>query len=145
MLSEMKGTDSIVRGVVIYDLPFIADDRGHLTVVEFERSIPFKPMRYFATFGVPKTQARGDHAHRKCEQFFVCISGSCSLMVDDGEHREILLLDRPTLGVHVSSMVWAKEYEYSENATLLVFASHHHDPLGYIRSYDEFLQLVSSE
>lgn len=61
------------------------------------------------------------------------------LAVDDGERRCEMLLDGPTVGVHVPPMVWATQYRYDEDATLLVFASHPYDPGDYIRDYAQFL------
>lgn len=135
-------TDSKVRGVRAFDLPFIADPRGNLTVGEFGRELPFVPKRYFITFDVPSFHLRGEHAHRECEQFLICVRGSCALVVDDGTNREEFLLDRPTIGVHVPPMVWATEYKHSPDSTLLVFASHHYDPADYIRDYSQFLGAV---
>lgn len=131
--------ESKVRGVRSYHLPFISDPRGNLTVGEFERTLPFTPKRYFITFDVPSAKLRGEHAHRKCEQFLVCVRGSCAVVVDDGTHREEFLLDRPTFGVYVPAMIWATEYKHSPDSTLMVFSSEYYDPDDYIRDYDEFL------
>lgn len=131
--------ESKVSGVRAYHLPFISDPRGNLTVGEFERTLPFSPKRYFITFDVPSAKLRGEHAHKKCEQFLVCVRGSCAVVVDDGTHREEFLLDRPSFGVHVPSMTWATEYKHSPDSTLMVFASEYYDPEDYIRDYQEFL------
>ena len=132
--------ESKVRGVGIYELPLIRDPRGNLTVGEFERTLPFVPKRYFITFDVPSVDLRGEHAHRTCHQFLLCVRGSCAVVVDDGLHREEFLLDRPTFGVHVPPMVWATEYKHSQDSRLLVFASEHYDPADYIRDYQIFLK-----
>lgn len=137
--SQSHIIESKVRGVRAYDLPFISDPRGNLTVGEFERTLPFIPKRYFITFDVPNAKLRGEHAHRQCEQFLVCVRGSCAVVVDDGTHREEFLLDRPTFGVHVPAMIWATEYKHSPDSTLMVFASDYYDPEDYIRDYQEFL------
>jgi dTDP-4-dehydrorhamnose 3,5-epimerase-like enzyme/carbonic anhydrase/acetyltransferase-like protein (isoleucine patch superfamily) len=135
---------SCVRGVQVVDLPFISDPRGNLTVGEFERTVPFQPKRYFITFDVPNARMRGEHAHRECEQFLVCVRGSCAVVVDDGQQREEVLLDRPTRGIYVPPMVWATEYKHSSDSTLMVFASHFYDPDDYIRDYSEFIRMVGS-
>ncbi|TLD70502.1 isomerase [Phragmitibacter flavus] len=132
-------TESRVRGVLFYQMPFIGDPRGNLTVGEFGTQLPFVPKRYFMTFKVPSAKVRGEHAHRQCSQFLVCVHGSCSVMVDDGLRREEFLLDRPTSGVLVPPMTWAVEYKHSADSALMVFASEHYDPGDYIRSYEEFL------
>ena len=130
---------SKVKGVRVLQLPFVSDPRGNLTVGEFERSLPFLPKRYFVTFDIPNASIRGEHAHRECEQFLVCVRGSCAVVVDDGLQREEYILDRPNFGVYVPPMVWATEYKHSTDSTLLVFASHYYDPADYIRDYADFL------
>ena len=135
-------TDSRVRGVKAYDIPYVSDPRGNLTVGEFEKELPFTPKRYFLTFDVPSAKLRGEHAHKSCHQFLICVRGSCAVVVDDGVNREEFLLNRPTFGVHVPPMIWATEYKHSVDSTLLVFASEHYDPEDYIREYGVFLKAI---
>ena len=129
-----------VRGVSVVKLPLVVDLRGSLSFAETGQFLPFIPQRYFLVFDVPSREVRGEHAHRTCHQFLVCIKGSCSVMVDDGQHRAEVLLDRPNLGVHVPPMVWATEYKYSADAVLLVLASDVYKAEDYIRDYDLFLK-----
>ena len=129
-----------VRSVSVVKLPLVVDLRGSLSFAETGQFLPFIPQRYFLVFDVPSREVRGEHAHRTCHQFLVCIKGSCSVMVDDGQHRAEVLLDRPNLGVHVPPMVWATEYKYSADAVLLVLASDVYKAEDYIRDYDLFLK-----
>lgn len=133
---------SRVNGVTVHQMPRIVDIRGNLTVGEFERSIPFPAKRYFMVFDVPNAETRGEHAHKECHQFLICVRGSCALVADDGKERQEFLLDRPDIGVHLSPMVWGIQYRYSADALLLVFASHYYDTSDYIRSYSEFRNLA---
>ena len=129
-----------VRGVTLYKLPLISDLRGCLSFAEHENSMPFIPKRYFLVFDVPSKDVRGEHAHRECHQFLVCVKGSCSVVVDDGQNRAEFLLNRPNLGLHISPMVWATEYKYSQDAVLLVLASDVYKADDYIRDYETFLK-----
>lgn len=129
-----------VSGVFLQRSPIIGDHRGRLTVGEFGRQIPFKPLRYFLVFDVPGGQPRGQHAHKECHQFLVCVAGSCSAIFDDGETREEVRLDRSDLGLYMPPMTWGTQYDYSPDAVLLVFASHLYDPHDYIRDYEVFLK-----
>lgn len=131
-----------VRGVRLYDLPIVSDLRGNLTFAEHETSLPFVPKRYFLVFSVPSKDVRGEHAHRECHQFLVCVKGNCSVVVDDGQNRAEVLLNRPNLGIHIPPLVWATEYKYSEDAVLMVLASDVYKPEDYIRDYDTFLEVV---
>lgn len=131
-----------VRGVDLYHLPWIQDPRGDLTVGEFDRGFPFKPKRYFVVFGVSAGTLRGEHAHRACHQFLICARGSCSTMVDDGKKRREVILDNPSVGMHVPPMTWCAQYDYSADGALLVLASEHYDGDDYIRDYDAFLDAL---
>ncbi|MBK7042810.1 MAG: WxcM-like domain-containing protein [Rhodanobacteraceae bacterium] len=92
---------SRVNGVSLVSLPKVTDIRGSLTVGEFERSVPFPAKRYFIVFDVPSIETRGEHAHKACHQFLICVRGSVTVMADDGVHREQHLLDRPDRGIHL--------------------------------------------
>lgn len=140
MLSPIITAHNPVRGVMPCYLPAVSDGRGSLSAVEFEREVPFKPLRYFVTYGVPTAQERGQHAHRECAQFLVCVHGSCSLKVDDGENQQSFQLDHPTRGIYLPPMIWSTLYGHSADAILLVFASHHYDPDDYLRDYELFLE-----
>ncbi|MFD2232193.1 WxcM-like domain-containing protein [Phaeospirillum tilakii] len=135
--------ESGVGGVRLHNLPQFRDSRGDLSVGEFERSVPFTPRRYFLVHGVPSRETRGQHAHRACHQFLICVAGSCNLLVDDGTNRREFVLGRPSLGVHLPPMVWGTLYNYSRDAVLLVFASDFYDPADYIRDYGDFLALAA--
>ena len=131
---------SAIRGVATYEMPLFRDPRGNLTVGEFERTLPFIPKRFFMSLDVPSFDLRGEHAHRTCHQFLLCVYGSCAVVVDDGVNREEFFLDRPTFGIHIPPMVWATEYKHSADSRLLVLASEYYDPTEYIRDYRAFLR-----
>lgn len=130
---------SKVAGVSLVALPRMTDIRGSLTVGEFQRSVPFEVKRYFIVFDVPSAETRGEHAHRECHQFLICVRGTVSVVADDVKNREEFLLDRPDLGLHLPPMVWGVQYKYSSDAFLLVFTSHFYDEADYIRDYSQYL------
>ena len=142
------GTGAIttrVRGVTLHRLPRVLDLRGNLSVGEFGRSVPFAPKRYFLVFGVPNAEIRGEHAHRTCKQFLVCVNGSCSVVADDGRHREEFVLDDPAIALYLPPLTWGIQYKYSADAVLLVFASEFYDSAEYIRDYAEFRRLAEMQ
>ena len=131
----------LIRGAGLYELPRVSDERGHLSFAELGHSLPFAVVRYFLVFGVPSREIRGEHAHRRLDQFLVCVHGSCSVRLFDGDAGEEILLNRPDLGLHVPPMVWTTEYKYSADAVLLVLASDIYRENDYIRDVDEYLAL----
>jgi len=134
-----------VEGATYHELPKFRDSRGSLSVGEFSSAIPFSVARYFMVYDVPSSEIRGEHAHRQCHQFLIAAHGSVSVVVDDGERRDEILLDSPSKGLHLAPMTWGIQYKYSSDAVLLVFASHAYDPDDYIRDYDEFLQAIREQ
>lgn len=134
-----------IGGTTLYELPIVSDLRGNLSFAEYEQSLPFIPKRYFLVFDVPSKDVRGEHAHRECHQFLVCVKGSCSIVVDDGWNRAEVLLNRPNLGIHIPPLVWATQYRYSQDAVLMVLASDTYKAEDYIRDYDAFLQEVKQQ
>lgn len=131
-----------VGGVTLHRLKSVQDMRGDLSVGEFSRDIPFEPKRYFLVFNVPSEKTRGEHAHRVCHQFLICVKGSCAVVADDGSSRCEMLLDSPDKGVYLPPLTWGIQYKYSSDAVLLVFASHPYEADDYIRSYTDFLAIT---
>ncbi|WP_295827956.1 WxcM-like domain-containing protein [uncultured Microbacterium sp.] len=122
----------------------VSDIRGALLPIDLPGDLPFDPRRVFFVHGVPSKEVRGEHAHRQCEQFLVCLTGSVSCIVDDGTQRSVYVLDDPSLGLYMPKMTWGTQYDYSADAVLIVFASHPYDDADYIRDYEEFRELASS-
>ena len=106
---------------------------------EVPAELPFVPARYFTVFDVPSVELRGEHAHKRCEQFLMCLHGSCRILLDDGVQRCEVTLDRPDIGVYMPPLIWGTQYRYSADAVLLVFASHAYEASDYLRTYDEFI------
>ena len=50
-------------------------------------------------------------------------------------------LDAKGPALHLRSMVWASQHDFSADAVLVVLASRHFETDDYIRDYDTFLKL----
>jgi hypothetical protein len=129
-------------GATIVRLGEHEDMRGKLAALEMSDQLPFEVRRAFFVYDVPSQDVRGEHAHRECHQLLICLTGSVRVVADDGTNRSEVLLDRPSLGLHLEPMTWGIQYRYSPDARLMVLASHAYDSDDYIRSYEEFLALA---
>jgi UDP-2-acetamido-3-amino-2,3-dideoxy-glucuronate N-acetyltransferase len=123
-------------------LPEIIDLRGKLSFAEIGQYLPFTPERYFLVYDVPSKELRGEHAHKACHQFLICVRGTVTVITDSGRHKDQIELNQPRIGLHIPPLVWGIQFKYSQDAGLLVLASQKYDPADYIRNYDEFLQIV---
>ncbi len=118
----------------------LGDERGNLVVIEGDgMDIPFDIKRVFYIYGSDAEVIRGQHANRETEFLLVNVSGTSKVRIDNGSESKIILLDRPRMGLYLSSMVWKDMYDFSEDSVLLVLASRHYDASEYIRNYSDYL------
>jgi len=119
----------------------LGDERGNLVVIEGEgRDIPFDIKRVFYIYGSDGTVVRGQHANRETEFLLVNVSGTSKVRVDNGKESAVVELNKPRMGLYLSSMLWKDMYDFSEDSVLLVLASRHYDGKEYIRDYEEYVK-----
>lgn len=135
---------SKVRGVRVITLPHVDDLRGSLCYGEIGAELPFTPKRFFTVYDVPTKETRGEHAHKLIQEVFICVRGTCSVVVDDGEQRAEIEMNTPRCALYIPPMVWRVHYKYSSNALVVVLASEKYDAEDYIRDYNDFLRLCQS-
>ena len=85
---------------------------------------------------------RGFHAHKTLKQILICIHGSCKVLLDNGQEKKIVSLEKPYEGLYISHNMWREMYDFSPDAVLMVLASEYYDESDYIRDYDQFLNSV---
>lgn len=131
--------------IIKYAFQRHGDDRGQLVALEEMKDIPFEIKRVYYMYDTVESVRRGSHAHKSLEQILICIHGSCKILLDDGEEKEIVLLDKPYEGLYVSNVMWREMYDFSPDAVLMVLASEYYDEEDYIRNYDEFLKYIGKK
>lgn len=122
----------------IIKLPCFHDHRGSLAVAERQGALPFCIERAFWMYGVCAGRGRGGHAHRRDTQLLVAVSGSLSVILDDGETTTTYRLDNPAEGLLVPPGIWNILENFSTGAVCLVLVSGEYDEAEYIREYDDF-------
>lgn len=119
------------------------DERGNLVVAEGSGfDVPFDIRRVFYMYGSDPDIKRGNHANKYTQFVLINVSGSSKVLVDDGHKKEIIVLDKPRMGLYLGPMVWKEMYDFSPDSVLLVLASEHYIEGEYIRDYDEFIKAV---
>jgi dTDP-4-dehydrorhamnose 3,5-epimerase-like enzyme len=135
----------------VYDCSIIELDRHHsprkgdISVVENGLTVPFHTKRVYYLYDVPGGVERGGHAHKALEQLIVAVSGSFTVVLDDGKVKRSFVLNRPYMGLYVTPGIWRVLDDFSSGSVCLVLASEKYDPDDYIRDYDEFIQYKSEE
>lgn len=128
----------------IIELPKMSDPRGNLTFIEGNGHLPFDIKRVFYLYDVPGGEDRAAHANKRLQEFFVAVSGSFDVVVDDGTRQHRFFLNRSYYGLYVPGMIWRKLENFSSGSVCLVLASEPYDADDYHRNYDEFRLAVGA-
>ena len=83
----------------IVNMDIHGDSRGKLVSLEGLKNIPFEIKRMYYMFDTLPNESRGFHAHAKLEQVIIAMDGACRFVLDDGEERAEVLLNRPDVGL----------------------------------------------
>lgn len=135
---------SNIYDCVILPLNKIHNRAGNITIVEGAKNIKFKVKRIYYLYDIPSGEIRGGHAHKKLHQLVVAASGSFNVLLDDGQNKKIVTLNRPDYGLLVVPGIWRELFEFSSGAICLVMASHIYDESDYIRKYKSYLEFVNT-
>ena len=125
----------------IIELGKCSMEQGSISIIENSKEVPFDIARVFYLYDIPGGESRGAHAHIKCHQFLIAVSGSFEIVLDDGVVKRTVTLNRPYMGLHILPGIWAAEQGFSSGSICLVYTSEKYDESDYIRNYTDFLAL----
>jgi dTDP-4-dehydrorhamnose 3,5-epimerase-like enzyme len=125
----------------LIQLPKIEDPRGNLSFFESNNQIPFEIKRTYWIYDVPGGDTRGGHAFKEQHEFIVALSGSFEVVVNDGNKKQIFLLNRSYNGLYIPNKMWRQMKNFSTNSLALVVSSTDYDASDYIRDFQEFITL----
>ena len=128
----------IIEDVKVKDVRTIIEANGSLSFME----TPFDVKRIFYVYNVRVGDIRGFHAHKKCKQLLIAMSGTVTVTCDDGENRKSFNLTKSSQGLYIPPMIWSEQFYHTSEAVLLGLASHEFDESDYIRNYEEYKKQI---
>ena len=134
-----------VYDCVILPLGKIHNRAGNITIIEGQINIPFDVRRIYYLYDIPGGENRGGHAHKVLYQLIVAASGSFNVLLDDGQNKKVVTLNRPDFGLLVVPGIWRELFEFSSGSVCLVIASNNYDENDYYRVYPEFLNSINKK
>lgn len=117
----------------------IGDQDGYLIALESSKNVPFEIKRMFYIYDTKAGVTRGYHAHKKLRQVLICLTGSCSILLDNGHVRETVQLDNCQTGLLIEPHLWHEMNNFSPGTVLVSLTDAPYDEADYLRSYEEFL------
>ena len=129
-----------IDNIQVLSIRYISENRGELSVVQ-GNDIPYKFNRVFSV-KANNGEIRGNHAHKKCKQFMLCLNGKLEIICDDGISQKTFTLTRPNKGILIPDGIWATQKYLMKNTVLMVLCDLNYDENDYIRNYNNFIKYI---
>lgn len=130
--------------IEIIDIPKVEDYRGNLAIIEKD-VVPFEIKRVYYLYDVPSSAQRGGHAHIDQSEFLIALSGSFDVVLNDGNTKEKVTLNKPDKGLLIKTNVWRELDNFSSGAVCLVLNSDVFLEEDYIRNFDDFISYLNKK
>lgn len=124
----------------LISLPKMLDDRGNLSFIEEITHIPFEIKRTYWIYDVPGGEIRGGHSYKNNQELVVALSGSFTIVVNDGYKTEEFMLNRSYVGLYIPNGIWRHMENFSTNSCALVISSTIYDEDDYERNLANFIK-----
>ena len=111
---------------------------GKLMPINFDKKFPIKVKRIFIING-KKNKIRGEHAHKKCSQFFIPIQGKMTLIIETPNNKKSIILSRfSKTTALVPPKYWCSIKFLEKNSILMVACDKRYEPNDYLESFEEY-------
>ena len=130
-----------LQEIELQEIPKISDPegRGNLSIIEKD-FLPYKIKRVYYLYDVPSDSSRGGHAHKDLQQFLIALSGSFDVVLDEGNSRRTITLNRPNKGLLIPNGIWRELDNFSSGSISMVLSSDNFEENDYLRNYSDFIK-----
>ena len=108
-----------MKGCKLIPIKENAEADGTLFVMEHGREVPFPIERIFFVAGVKAGASRGDHATKTTKLILFPVSGSCTVVVDNGAEQESYTMKDPATGLLIEPMIWRSMRDFSPDCVMM--------------------------
>ena len=115
---------------------------GKIIAMSFDKKFPIKVKRSFFLYD-KKGKIRGDHAHKKCSQFFYPVLGNFELKIQTHKNsKKIFLKDILEKGLLVPPKNWVSVKFLTKNSALMVLCDEYYSAKDYIYNFNEYKEIL---
>jgi len=121
-----------------FKIKSFSSSTGRLIPFSFNKKIDINVKRIFFLYG-DKNKIRGDHAHKKCSQFFIPVLGKAILnVVTPNSGKKITLSHSSKISVLVPPKYWCRVKFLKKNSILMVACDKYYDFNDYLGTFKEY-------
>jgi len=111
---------------------------GKLIPVSFDKKFPFSIKRIFFLYGIKK-KIRGDHAHKKCSQLFMPITGKMILNIKTPYSEKRFIIGKDSkYAILVPPKYWCSVKFIKKKSILMVMNDRYYEFNDYLETFDEY-------
>jgi|TARA_B100000929_G_scaffold289859_1_gene281716 dTDP-4-dehydrorhamnose 3,5-epimerase-like enzyme len=111
---------------------------GKLVPISFNKKFPFSIKRIFFLHG-SKNKIRGDHAHKKCSQLFMVVSGKVILNIKTSySEKNIPITENSKYAILVPPKYWCSVKFIKKKSILTVMTDRYYEYKDYIETFSEY-------
>ena len=111
---------------------------GKLISLSFNKKFPIRVKRVFFLYG-KKNKIRGNHAHKKCSQFFFPLFGKIILDVKTPNTKKSILLDHSLkVAVLIPPKYWCSVKFVKKNSILMIACDQYYNANDYLKNFNDY-------
>jgi dTDP-4-dehydrorhamnose 3,5-epimerase-like enzyme len=134
-----------MRNIKKINLKSFYSSSGKLTPITFNKNFPFKIKRIFFLHG-KINKVRGDHAHKKCTQLFMPISGKMVLEISTPNlTKKISINANSKFAILVPPKYWCSIKFLKKNSILMVMNDREYEFNDYIETFNEYKKYLNKK
>ena len=142
-LNEIRNEISNIQNEKSFEI--FKNKSGYLMPFSLNKNIPIKTKRVFVING-NKNFVRADHAHFKCSQYFVVLSGSVEIEHENVNGKSLTKLNSNSKrGLLLKPKTWCKVKFKLKNSIIMVFCDREYEYSDYIENYEHFKKIIKKK
>ena len=111
---------------------------GKLIPISFNKKFPFSIKRIFFLYGKEK-KIRGDHAHKKCSQLFMAVSGKMILNIKSPYSKRTFSIGKSSkYAILVPPKYWCSVKFVKKESILMVMNDRYYEFSDYLETFTEY-------
>ena len=126
-----------------FRLKSFSKSTGKLIPISLNKQFPIKAKRIFFLYG-KKNKTRGEHAHKKCSQFFIPIQGKFILNIKTPKTKKRIVLSHLSKNaLLLPPKYWCGVKFINKNSILMIVCDKYYNFNDYIENFEKYKKYLN--